>query len=184
MTLIKKPFVFLRHAQSTFNADHLIAGFTDSPLSEKGIQQAKEAAWILGEIKWSFIATSTLLRTQQTAFYAVSKQVTYAYEQLKERYWGDLEGCPIEQQLPYEITPPNGESWQDFETRVIGALNIILNEHSWPLIIAHSGVYRVLNNVINGTPYCNRIGNATPILFIPNQDENGWETSAFKGVFT
>ena len=105
------------------------------------------------------------------------------YEQLKERNWGDLEGCPIEQQLAYEITPPNGESWQDFETRVISTLNTILNEHDWPLIIAHSGVYRVLNNVINGTPYCPRIGNVTPISFVPSQGENGWTITPFKGNF-
>ena len=184
MTLIPKPFVFARHAQSEFNAAFRIGGFTDSPLSETGIQQAKDAAPILSAIDWSVVATSTLQRTQETAFHAVPKQTIMAYEQLKERNWGDLEGCPIEQQLPYDVTPPNGESWRDFETRVLGALNEILSEHSWPLIIAHSGVYRVLNNVINGTPYCPRIGNVTPISFVPSQGENGWEITPFKGSFT
>ena len=183
MTLMPKPFVFARHAQSEFNAALRIGGFTDSPLSEAGIQQAQQAAPILNAIEWSAVITSTLQRTQQTASYAVPNQVIHPYEQLKERNWGDLEGCPIEQQLAYEITPPNGESWQDFETRVLSALNEILSEHSWPLIIAHSGVYRVLNNVINGTPYCPRIGNVAPISFIPSQDENSWNITPFKGKF-
>ena len=189
MKLIHKPFVFARHAQSTFNAAHLIGGFTDSPLSELGIEQAKSAEPILGDVlnndlhrnKWSVVATSTLQRTQRTAFYAVPNQMITPYEQLKERNWGDLEGCPIEQQLPYEVTPPNGESWDDFETRIISALNDILEQYPQPLIIAHSGVYRVLNNVINGTPYCPRIGNVSPISFIPNQDDGGWKITPLKG---
>ncbi len=183
MTLLFKPFVFARHAQSEFNAAFRIGGFTDSPLSATGIQQAQQAAPILSVIEWSAVITSTLQRTQQTASYAVPNQVIHPYEQLKERNWGDLEGYPIEQQLAYEITPPNGESWHDFEARVISTLNTILSEHDWPLIIAHSGVYRVLNNVINGTPYCPRIGNVTPISFIPSQDENGWTITPFKGRF-
>ncbi|RCX08469.1 histidine phosphatase family protein [Marinomonas foliarum] len=183
MTLLAKPFVFARHAQSEFNAAFRIGGFTDSPLSAMGIQQAKEAAQILSAIDWSVVVTSTLKRTQETAFYALPKQTALPYEQLKERNWGDLEGCPIEQQLPYDVTPPNGESWQDFEARVLSALNEILSEYSWPLIIAHSGVYRVLNNVINGTPYCPRVGNVTPISFVPSEDENSWEVTSFKGSF-
>ncbi|MCW4630388.1 MULTISPECIES: histidine phosphatase family protein [Marinomonas] len=74
MTLIPKPFVFARHAQSEFNAAFRIGGFTDSPLSETGIQQAKDAAPILSAIDWSLVATSTLQRTQETALHAVPKK--------------------------------------------------------------------------------------------------------------
>ncbi|MFT6140804.1 MAG: putative phosphoglycerate mutase [Psychromonas sp.] len=183
MNLIAKPFVFVRHAQSEFNASSLIGGFTDSSLSEVGVDQAKAAAPILKNIDWSVVVTSTLRRTQQTAFYAAPKQTIKPSEQLKERNWGNLEGCPIAQQIPYEDTPVNGESWQAFETRVISALNDILGEYSWPLIIAHSGVYRVLNKVINGTPYCPRVANVFPISFVPSQDKSGWSISPFKGSF-
>ncbi len=183
MILKSKPFVFVRHAQSEFNATSRIGGFTDSSLSKVGVEQAKATAPILENIDWSVVITSTLRRTQQTAFYAVPKQVIKPYEQLKERNWGDLEGCPIAQLVPYQETPINGESWQAFEARVISALNEILSEYSWPLIIAHSGVYRVLNNVINGTPYCSRVDNVSPISFVPNQDKSGWIISPFKGSF-
>jgi len=37
---------------------------------------------------------------------------------LKERNWGDLEGCAIEQQLAYEITRPMVILGKNFETRV------------------------------------------------------------------
>jgi len=183
MNLIAKPFVFVRHAQSEFNAVSLIGGFTDSSLSEQGIEQAKAAAPILKNIDWSVVATSTLRRTQQTAFYAVPKQDIKPYENLKERNWGDLEGCPIAELTPYEDTPINGESWQAFETRIVSVLNDILSEYSWPLIIAHSGVYRVLNSLINGTPYCSRVGNVAPISFVPSQNKSGWSITPFKGNF-
>jgi probable phosphoglycerate mutase len=129
------------------------------------------------------VVTSTLRRTQETAFHAVPEQPLLPYEQLKERNWGDLEGCPVKQQSPYEETPPNGESWQEFEARVLSALNEVLSKHSWPLVIAHSGVYRVLNKVINGTPYCPQVGNVSPISFVPSQDDSGWNITPFKGSF-
>ncbi|MCZ2720275.1 histidine phosphatase family protein [Marinomonas sp. 15G1-11] len=183
MTLIKAPFVFVRHAQSVYNKSGLIGGFTDSQLSEEGILQAQKASEILTGIEWSAVCTSSLKRTKETASYLVPDYPCHHYDGLKERNWGDLEGESILQQTPYELTPPNGESWLVFEARVIKALNTILSQYERPLIVAHSGVYRVLNNLINGTPYCPRVGNVTPIIFNPNQNGHGWSISPFKGKF-
>jgi len=181
MTLTKAPFVFVRHAQSVYNKSGLIGGFTDSQLSEEGVLQAQKASCIVSGVEWSAVCTSTLKRTQETASYLLPDYQHNAYEGLNERNWGDLEGASILQQTPYELTPPNGEPWPDFEMRVVKALNAILSQHEWPLIIAHSGVYRVLNNIINGTPYCPRVGNVTPITFNPDQEGFGWSVSPYKG---
>ncbi|AEF53165.1 histidine phosphatase family protein [Marinomonas posidonica] len=183
MILIRKPFVFARHAQSTFNQAYLIGGATDSPLSPLGVKQAKAAQPTLARVQWSQVVTSTLKRTQQTAQFAVPDQSLLPLAALCERNWGVLEGQPIEAQLPYERTPEQGESWRTFELRILEGLNQVLEVYEWPLIIAHSGVYRVLNNYINGTPYCPRIGNVVPISFIPNQNDSGWVISSFEGTF-
>lgn len=181
MKIIAKPFVFARHGQSTFNEKKLIGGFTDSPLTLAGIKQSQQAEAILGRIQWKVVITSTLQRTQQTAFYAVPNQKIIPFANLKERNWGELEGYSIDQLLPYEETPPKGESWLEFESRVISTLNNILIDYDLPLIIAHSGVYRVLHNAINGTPYCSRISNITPVSFTPSDNKTGWKISSYHG---
>ncbi|GAB3483522.1 histidine phosphatase family protein [Marinomonas epiphytica] len=181
MKLLPKPFVFVRHAQSTLNAASIIAGFTDSPLSDEGIEQAKRASSKLNQQSWSIVATSTLVRTHQTAQYAVPSHSITQFEGLKERFWGDLEGSNMEQTLRYEDTPPGGESWQAFEERVINTLNDILTHYDWPLIVAHSGVYRVLNHLINGTAYCPRVENVSPITFLPSENQQDWIITPFEG---
>ncbi|MGR0279151.1 histidine phosphatase family protein [Marinomonas dokdonensis] len=184
MKLIEKPFVFVRHGQTKLNAAGLIGGRTDSPLTSLGIEQAKQGAKQLN-VAWSAVYASGLSRAQDTARYAVPKQEFIVHEGLNERDWGDLEECPIAQLTPYEETPPNGEAWADFEARVIGALNDILAQHEWPLIVAHSGVHRVLNNHINGTPYGERIDNVAAKAFEPVSLEDNtpaiWLISPYEG---
>ena len=36
---MKKNLYLLRHGQTLFNSKHLISGWSDSPLTEKGIEQ-------------------------------------------------------------------------------------------------------------------------------------------------
>ena len=172
MTIIRRPFVFMRHGETPLNAAGLMGGITDSPLSERGIEQAKAAQGRLDRT-WSVVAISGLQRTRITALHAVPQYEPIVLLGLNERNWGDLEQQPIAQQTPYEVTPPNGEPWADFQARVIDAINQLLTHYDTPLIIAHSGVNRVLNNVILGSPYGPRINNAEPTLFTPSQD-NDW----------
>lgn len=40
---MKKDLYLLRHGQTLFNSKHLISGWSDSPLTEKGIEQARRA---------------------------------------------------------------------------------------------------------------------------------------------
>ena len=52
--------VLVRHGQSVWNLENKFTGWTDVELSEKGIEEAKEAGRILkekgfrGEIKWQY----------------------------------------------------------------------------------------------------------------------------------
>lgn len=55
-----------------------------------------------------------------------------------------------------------------------GALNTILTQFERPLIIAHSGVFRVLRRYALGTPYGIRLGNVVPMYISPGQQPNEW----------
>ncbi|WP_191091641.1 histidine phosphatase family protein [Affinibrenneria salicis] len=174
MKLICKPFVFLRHGETPLNRDRLIGGRTDVPLSEDGEQQARSAASILARHRWSCIAVSSKLRARQTASLALPGLPQLMVPDLRERDWGDLELRPYTEQTPYEQTPPGGEAWDDFCARIIAALNQLLQQYDTPLVVAHSGVFRVLSLLSSGSPYGPRIGNAVPMWIVPADSPGGW----------
>lgn len=174
MPIICKPFVFVRHGETALNRDKLIGGRTDVPLTEEGKWQAQEVCSLLNRERWSGIAVSPLLRARQTAELALPDVSYTVFDDLRERDWGDLELCPWSEQPPYEETPPGGESWDAFCHRVTDVLNTILTQYERPLIIAHSGVFRVLRRYALGTPYGVRPGNVVPMWISPGQQANEW----------
>lgn len=59
--------IFIRHAQSTWNAMHRWQGHADPPLAENGLEQARLLAHRLSTWDIDFIYTSDLLRAAATA---------------------------------------------------------------------------------------------------------------------
>lgn len=174
MPIICKPFVFIRHGETPLNRDKLIGGRTDVPLTEEGEWQAQEAGTLLTRYRWSGVAVSPLLRARQTAELALPDVSYEVFEGLRERDWGDLELRTWSELTPYEETPPGGESWEAFCTRVTDALNTILTQYERPLVVAHSGVFRVLRRYALGTPYGARIGNVEPMWILPGENAHEW----------
>ncbi|HUQ84825.1 MAG TPA: histidine phosphatase family protein [Candidatus Limnocylindrales bacterium] len=83
----------VRHGQS--HGNHPVDTYgLDKELTEKGREQAKEAAKKLKKIKFDVIFASPLIRAQQTAkiIAAEHKLAVLTKEMLKERYHGVLEG--------------------------------------------------------------------------------------------
>lgn len=58
--------VLVRHGESEWNSKDLWTGWTDISLSEKGRQEAREAALALKDIRFDIAYTSSLARAQQT----------------------------------------------------------------------------------------------------------------------
>lgn len=170
LALLRKPFVFMRHGETAANAQHLMCGRLDWPLTAQGQAQARATQPWLGPVDWSCVAVSPALRAQQTAQAALSpKHRLRTYADLRERDWGDLEGRPLSEHPGYEGTPANGEPWQDFASRVTHALNAILQEHERPLIVAHSGVWRVVQFLLHGSAQGARLGHAVPMQLTPTK---------------
>lgn len=173
MKLKQSPFLFLRHGETECNARGVFAGRTDSRLSDTGRHQAREAKKRLENTGWSQVVCSALTRTRDTAKLAAPDFDVLINPGLNERDWGELEGQPLESLVAYTDTPPGGESWDAFELRVTTTLNDILNEWDTPLVVGHSGVYRVICKHIFGRPDGPRVANAEPVLIQPA--DSGWQ---------
>lgn len=91
--------VLLRHGESAWNAKNIFTGWTDVGLSEKGIDEAKEAGKILKKEGYVFdlAYTSILKRAIDTTNIVLRQmglegvQIKYAWE-LNERHYGALQG--------------------------------------------------------------------------------------------
>lgn len=126
---------WIRHGQSQWNAENLWQGHTESPLSEKGIQQAEALGRRLrGEKLYHFdkVYSSDLGRALQTARMALPQADITVDPRLREVNFGVFEGKNMEKleaaereelsgwwRSPYETTlRGGGESMADLRARV------------------------------------------------------------------
>ena len=94
-----KTIVLLRHGESIWNQENRFTGWTDVPLSEKGIQEAREAGRLLREGGYAFdmAFTSVLKRAIKTLWIVLEEMdlmwipVVNSWR-LNERHYGALQG--------------------------------------------------------------------------------------------
>lgn len=94
-----KQLVLVRHGQSIWNLENRFTGWTDVGLSEKGIEQAKEAGKLLKEKGFHFdmAFTSVLERAEDTLEYILQEMqeeniLVKKSWKLNERHYGALQG--------------------------------------------------------------------------------------------
>jgi 2,3-bisphosphoglycerate-dependent phosphoglycerate mutase len=91
--------VLIRHGQSTWNLENRFTGWTDVPLTEQGIQEARAAGKLLKDEGWDFdiCYTSVLKRATHTLWHALDEMdrtwlpVVHSWR-LNERHYGALQG--------------------------------------------------------------------------------------------
>jgi probable phosphoglycerate mutase len=165
--LFQSSFWFLRHGETETNRLGLVAGATDVALNETGWQQARAAAASLAGRGIGAIYSSPLRRARDTAGCvadALGLPVSIVPE-LAERHWGELEGKPRGLRVR-EATPPGGEGLQAFADRTLRGLMQIPAAPT-PLIVAHSGTFRVLCRLLNIAQGAAPVGNSLPLCLIP-----------------
>ena len=91
--------VFIRHGQSEWNLKNLFTGWEDVNLSEKGVEEAKEAGRKLKEagIEFDQAYTSVLTRAIKTLHFALEESGQLLIPEMKtwllnERHYGALQG--------------------------------------------------------------------------------------------
>jgi 2,3-bisphosphoglycerate-dependent phosphoglycerate mutase len=91
--------ILLRHGQSAWNKSNQFTGWVDVPLTEQGIEEAKNGGRLMAEknVLPDVLYTSMLRRSIETAFYALDQTdrlwipVKRSWR-LNERHYGDLQG--------------------------------------------------------------------------------------------
>ncbi len=94
-----KKLVLLRHGESTWNKENRFTGWTDVDLSERGINEAKEAGKVLKEkgFRFDIAYTSYLKRAIKTLNYVLEEMdlmwipVKKSWR-LNEKHYGSLQG--------------------------------------------------------------------------------------------
>jgi 2,3-bisphosphoglycerate-dependent phosphoglycerate mutase len=122
--------VLLRHGESTWNLENLFTGWTDVPLSERGVREARDAGRLMKEatLRPAVVHESLLLRAIQTTQHALAEMdmswipVKRTWR-LNERHYGALQGLNKQQtaekygedkvkvwRRSYDVRPPELES--------------------------------------------------------------------------
>lgn len=176
IALFGKPFYFLRHGETDLNARGLIAGSLDTELTALGCRQALEAAAALAKEPVTAVYSSALRRARDTAAPIAERlglPVTVIPE-LGERNWGALEGKPRGTRMRGE-TPEGAEPMEDFRRRVLAGLARIASPV--PLIVGHSGVFRVLCSTLALVETEGPVENCRALRIAPLPG-GGWQVEA------
>jgi 2,3-bisphosphoglycerate-dependent phosphoglycerate mutase len=153
-------FYFVRHGVTEPNfRGFRCGGDLDLPLMDIGCDQAYLLAKQVEKmnLRIGVILTGSLIRTRQTAsiISGVLGNLPVEIEPLlNERMLGQWNNRPIaetEDLLAARMTPPGGESEDEFDARVEAALEKIAPFlERRPLIVSSKGVGRVMNQLLGG----------------------------------
>lgn len=161
--LLAAPFCFLRHGETENNRLGLVAGASDVPLNATGLAQARAAAQRFAGSGVDAIWSSPLQRAHDTArcIAAVLNLDIVIIHELAERNWGELEGKPRELRVR-GTTPPGGESLEAFRARTLAGFACVAPSRL-PLIVAHSGTFRVLCEWLDIPQQAAPVANSQPL---------------------
>jgi probable phosphoglycerate mutase len=171
--MFTRPFYYLRHGETESNANRLVAGSLDVDLTPRGRAQALAAAKALAGEPVTAIYSSPLKRAWHTAE-PIGEALTLPViliPEIAERNWGDLEGRPRGSRMK-GIMPAGAETTEAFMQRVLSGFARI--EAEVPLVVAHSGVFRVLCRTLHIIEAEAPVANAVPLRFVPLHD-GGWK---------
>lgn len=202
-------FCLVRHAETDWNAERRLQGYTDVPLNAHGLAQAAQMAKALKKVHFQFDAfyTSDLQRAKQTAqaiedLYAVSAT---SHSLLRERHLGALQGLTTSEAplLEPELWQAHlsrdihqelrgGESILQFATRIKAVLQEIQEKYTGKtiLIVSHGGaldmMYRMASNQALDAERAITVPNASLNWITcdgPNWKVDSWaETSHLDGL--
>lgn len=155
-------FYIARHGQTENNLNRRLSGWVDTPLTERGVEDAKSSGAKLKGKQIDRIISSDLGRAFTTA-YIISRIMGFDKEVetnkgLREMNYGDLANMPYS--MYPNMTPlenaiyvfPNGESLEQAQARVINIVKDIgkscVNQNI--LLVAHDGTINSIRAEFTG----------------------------------
>lgn len=160
-----KQIYLIRHALPDYpdGARMCLGQKNDLPLSEAGLEQARELGKRFSRIPLEAVYTSPLLRARQTAAAVAGGRPLHVLDDLIELYGGAWDGLPfdvIHTRYPEYFVrgaaiscPPGGESDAHGLARARAALaQVDARTQTCAAIVAHSGINRLLLCDLLGRP--------------------------------
>ncbi len=171
MSKRKAILALVRHGESEWNAKGLWTGLTDVHLTERGRQEARQAATLIHELTFHIAFTSNLSRAHQTleemlTVLGLQLPIT-RHHALNERHYGihtgknkweikrkvgDEEFMKIRRSWDYPIK--GGESLKDVHDRVVPYYKSEIHRHITAgknvLLVAHGNTIRALVKHLEG----------------------------------
>ena len=131
--------ILVRHGQSEWNEKNLFTGWENPGLTEKGVNEARNAGMLINNlnIKFDHLFTSVLDRAKLTGTIILEninqKDIDIIENKaLNERFYGDLQGLNKDEcrqkwgaeqvqiwRRSYDVGPPGGESLKETGERVL-----------------------------------------------------------------
>jgi len=170
----RRLLVLARHGQSEGNRDNIFTGWRDLPLTQQGMDEARQAGLHLKnlDIRVDAAFSSELIRASDSCELMLDymKQGSVAVRRnaaLNERDYGDLTGLDKDKarsrfgteqvhvwRRAYAVAPPNGESLRDTIARVLPfyvreILPAVMRGNA-TLVVAHGNSLRALMFVLEG----------------------------------
>ena len=206
---MSRTLVLVRHGQSDWNLKNLFTGWKDPDLTEKGVEEAKDAGRRLkaAGLTFDIAFTSELSRAQRTLTLALDELgqpdlQTIRNVALNERDYGDLSGLNKddartkwgEEQVhiwrrSYDVPPPGGESLKDTGARVWpyyihDILPKVMNDGT-VLVAAHGNSLRAMVMALDGLTgeeiVGQEIATGVPIVYRVNADTSVAEKTILEG---
>ena len=148
---------FARHGETVWNVENKICGMTDSPLTEKGRQQARELGQKVKEsgVHIDEILYSPLSRAADTAkaVAAATGLPARCEPRLREQCFGKYEGTPRDgaefriSKTHFADRYDGGESMMQLAQRIYNLLDELRqDENKTYLLVAHNGIARVVES--------------------------------------
>jgi broad specificity phosphatase PhoE len=170
-------FYFVRHGQTDANQQGLMCGRGwNIELNATGVAQARLARDLLSkERDLGAMRVSSLIRARQTAQILnerLNLPVTY-HQDLEEWDVGDWDRrlwLEVKDQFLSDGEPPGGESRREFRERVMRVLAEGAPSESGPILVAHGGVWGVIQQLLEIDPV--RAENGAVISCV--RRTNGW----------
>ncbi|MBN8873236.1 MAG: histidine phosphatase family protein [Rhodospirillales bacterium] len=167
-----RPFWYLRHGETDWNAQGLSQGNVDIPLNATGLAQARAAAASLRGRNIATIVASPLSRARVTAEIvseAIGVPILFD-DDLREVAFGEQEGLPMgtwyDSWIAGDYTPEGAETFAALRHRAVASVTRALDRPAPLLVVAHGALFRALRAAM-GVPPNERTRNAVPMWCEP-----------------
>src|SRR5918992_1943645 len=145
--------ILVRHGESTWNAEKRLQGQLDPPLSEAGRAQVCALAPLVVRlgVPADRVICSDLARARETAELLGLRPARHdpAWREIDVGSWAgrtaaevDAEGDGLTHWRGGPRTAPDGETWEAFSSRVVGALEPLLADGGPRVVVCHGGCIR------------------------------------------